>query len=123
MGTFSVSRRIYALVMCLAGAASWLALLWLKATSMSLGPALPLLAGHHLILSPWLLVAVLFLLSWAAVPYKFSMMSGYYVSFDIAFALAAFFLAAPIYGLLMALSSTVLDIAIRTRLEPRTALM
>ncbi len=115
----SVPRRIYAVIMCLAGAAAWLVLLGLNATSLSLGPALPLLAGHNLILSPWLLVAVLFLLSWAAVPYKFSMMSGYYVSFDIAFALAAFFLAAPVYGLLIALSSTALDVVIRIRREPR----
>lgn len=113
------SRQMYAVIMFLAGALAWAALLGLNATSLSLGPALPLLAGKHLILSPWLLLGALFLLSWAAVPYKFSMMSGYYVSFDIAFALAAFFLAAPIYGLLIALSASVLDIVIRAKKEPR----
>ncbi len=65
-------------------------------------------------LSPWILFAALFAVSSAATFFKFALGSGgYYVSFDISFAVATFFLASPFAGALIAVISAASDLAHR----------
>ena len=57
----------------------------------------------------------LFAASWAAVRVKFRMAGGYYISFDISFATAAFFLVSPAAGTALAALTSLVDFAYRAK--------
>lgn len=65
--------------------------------------------------SVWVVLAILFAASWAAVRVKFPMKDGNFISFDISFALVGFFLISPAAGTLLAALTTGVDIAYRFR--------
>ena len=80
-----------------------------------LNPGLPNLGGLGQMATLWAVMALLFMASWAAVWVKFWMKGGYFISFDISFATAAFFLVSPAVGTLLASATTAGDFVIRTR--------
>jgi diguanylate cyclase (GGDEF)-like protein len=66
-------------------------------------------------LSPWLLLVLLALASWAAVLFKFEMDTGYFISFDVSFALVALMLVSPLAGAALALLMVGVDCLNRLR--------
>lgn len=61
------------------------------------------------------LILVLFIASWAAIRFKFSMSSSYFISFDIAFSTVAFLLVSPFAGAVLALFMVGVDYLYRRR--------
>ena len=115
MWTKNRFRPAYDYVQLLAGAALWGVLL-------AAGPkgTYALSAGGRFVfpdvglLSPWALLAALLLVSCAATFYKFALgSSGYFVSFDISFAVATIFLVSPFAGAVIAVLSASADLAHR----------
>jgi diguanylate cyclase (GGDEF)-like protein len=66
-------------------------------------------------LSPWLLLLLLALASGAAVLFKFEMDTGYFISFDVSFALVALMLVSPLAGAALALLMVGVDCLKRLR--------
>jgi len=110
-----VAWRVYSVAVMLAGVGAWGALVLLDpARTTAISGPLPFWQGGPAA-TPWVVLLVLLALSWATMYLKFAMPSGYFVTFDITFALAAFYLVAPLYGVLIALSTTAVDYFLRLR--------
>jgi len=110
-----VAWRLYSVAVLVAGLAAWTAMVLLDpARTTAIGGPFSLWQGGPPV-SSWSVLLALLAISWVMMHLKFAMPSGYFVTFDITFALAGFYLVGPLYGVLIALSTTCVDFLLRLR--------
>jgi diguanylate cyclase (GGDEF)-like protein len=96
-----------------------IALLGPPGTFVPGGEAIPAIGSLGPTISLWLTMAWAFAFSWAAVRVKFRMGEGYFVSFDMSFAIAAFFLVSPAAGVLLSIITMLVDFYYRVKEKGR----